>query len=281
MGTRVNKPQGFGRSSRMYECEGRLLPSVTTILNAINKPALINWSAKVEREAIYAAAGKLWDDLPVNAALDRADFLALLDERVGPQKASDRKKNQAAEIGTQVHELAEWTLRTQLQQKVGDKPIIAEPAEWAFMSWEDWHKKANLVPERIEQTIWSNIHGYAGTLDVYGTTNMPGKRRGEKGMVDDWDYPLLGPRVKVVTDWKTGKGIYPEAILQIAAYGEALIEMGHAERGLCGLIVKVPKIVGDPDFETRFVTAEEMTAAHKVFLAVLELWKFLDKSGGL
>lgn len=280
MSTRINKPTGFGRSARMYECDGRHLPSVTTILNAIGKPALITWAAKEERAHILRCAAQLWDDIPIGGKMDRDEYSKLLDERVGSKFAMYRSKDAAADIGTQVHELAEWTLRTQLGQVVGPKPVISEQAEWAFMSWEDWHKKANLVPDHIEQVVWSNKHGYAGTFDVHGTINEPGQKRGEKGIVDDWDNPT-GKRIKVMTDWKTGKGIYPEAVLQIAAYGEAAIEMQHAERGLYGLIVKVPKIVGDPDFETRLVTPEQMTKAHKVFLAVLDLWKYLEANGGL
>lgn len=279
MTTRISRPEGFGRSSRFYECDGRHLPSVTTILNAIGKPALINWSAKVEREAVLEAARKLWKDIPNRNIMKSDVFISTLIERIGPEKQAQKLKDKAGDIGTQIHEMAEWTLRTELGQVVGEKPAINEQAEWGFMAWEDWAKKANLVPKHIEQVCWSNKHGYAGTFDLLGESNIPGRRRGEKKMVDDWDN--CHGRVNVMSDWKSGKGIYPEAKLQIAAYVEAGIEMGHVERGTCGLIVRVPKVIGDPDFETCFLTADELTEYFKVFLNVFELWKYLDKQGAL
>jgi hypothetical protein len=40
-------------------------------------------------------------------------------------------------------------------------------------------------------------------------------------------------------------------------------------------------VMNDPAFETAFIPAEEHDEKFKAFLHVLELWKFLDKNGGL
>lgn len=264
MTTRINRPQGFGRSSRMYECDGRQLPSVTTILGAINKPALINWAAKVERESILIAAGQLWEDIPVGGKMSRDEFSALLLERIGTTKQNQRLKDRAADIGTQIHALVEWEMRRELKQEVGPQPTTLEAAIWGAMAHDDWRKSVNMVPILIEQVVWSNKYGYAGTFDIMCEMDLPGGGRG-----------------RVLVDNKSGKAIYAEAGLQIAAYAEALIEMGHAEHPLAGLVVRVPKTIDDPKFETRFYSASELSGNFKTFLSTLELWKWLDANRAL
>ena len=57
--TRASRDDGYGRSTRFYTLpDGETsYPSVTSILSAVNKPALVPWAAKVEREAVMGAAG--------------------------------------------------------------------------------------------------------------------------------------------------------------------------------------------------------------------------------
>jgi hypothetical protein len=273
---RQSRSDGFGRYSRFYELpDGTRLPSVTTILNAVNKPALVPWAAKTEREMILQAAGDLWEDVPTTAdKMSRMAYLGTLQNRVGKEKANRKILAKASEIGTEIHKLAEWTLRKELQQEVGPRPKACDAAAWGFMAWEDWRASVNMVPLLIEQTCWSNKHGFAGTFDLYCEMDLPEKH------ADGTPTGLKG-RGRVVTDWKSGKAIYTEARLQGAAYVEALIEMEHTERGTHGLIVRVPKVTNDPAFETAFITAKEQTRLFKVFLHCLELWKWLDGEGAL
>jgi len=265
--TRESRSEGYGRYSRLYTLpDGTKYPSVTTILGAIAKPALINWAAKTEREMVLRAAADLWDDVPAPPApkMTRMAYLSTLESRIGQEKANVKLRNKAGDIGSQIHSLAEWTLRQELKQEIGPRPKVDEAAEWGFMAWEDWRKQSNLVPLFVEQTCWSDKHGYAGTFDLYCEMDLPGGGRG-----------------RVLADWKSAKGIYPEMLLQTAAYIEALIEMGHAEHPLAGMIVRVPKVSTDPAFETRFISASEHSALFRVFLSVLELWKWLDERKAL
>ena len=166
---------------------------------------------------VLRAAGDLWEDLPVTSPkMSRAAYLATLDGRIGKTKAHAKELAKAADIGTEAHALIEWTLRSELKQAVGPEPRISDKAQWAFMAWEDWRKQANLVPLAVEQMVWSSKHGYAGTMDLYCELDLPSGGRG-----------------RVVTDWKTGKGIYAESSLQNAAYVEAMLEMGQIGRASC------------------------------------------------
>ncbi len=261
---RAPRSDGYGRYTRFYEVpDGGRYPSVTAILGAINKPALVNWAAKTEREMVIRAAADLWDDASVSPKMSRLAFVSALDKRIGSEKAHSKALAAAADIGTQAHGMVEWTLRKELGQLVGPVPRLSDKALWAFMVWEDWRKQANLVPLLIEQVVWSGKNGYAGTLDLYAELDLP-----------------TGGRGRVVLDWKTAKALYPESSLQNAAYVEALMEMGHAHRPTHGMVVRMPKVETDPEFETRFIPYEMQAQLLKTFLHVLELWKWMDSSNG-
>jgi hypothetical protein len=239
------------RSGRFYEVpDVGLLPSVTTILNCVGKPALINWAAKVEREMAVEVSTQLYiDAIKAGKTLTPVHWKMSLETRMGTQKASQKQLTQAGDIGTEVHNLVEWTIRTQLSQKVGPSPKIRDAAQWAFMAWEDWRKSVDLKPIAVEQVVYSKKHGYAGTLDLLAEVNG----------------------VLTVIDWKTGKAVYSEAHLQNAAYRQAIREMGHGDPQQ-GIVVRLPKNIEDPEFEA--VVADDEGKSFDTFLHVLELWKW-------
>lgn len=249
---RTSETNRFGDNKRFYDIPPRL-PSVTTILSAINKPALVNWAAKTEREMVIQAAANLYEDLPVaSPKMAREVYLTTLQTRIGKQKAFQKELAKAGEIGTQAHALIEWNLRKSLGQVVGPEPQIDAKALWSFMAFQDWQKAADFKPTMIEQVVWSLEHGYAGTMDWFGTVQ---------------GVPTLG-------DQKTGKAIYAEALLQNAAYCHALIEMKQAIPPIQGCIVRLPKVDTDPEFEVRLIPYEDHEALFKTFLAAKALWEW-------
>jgi hypothetical protein len=254
----LNTANKWGDRSRFYQTpEGDVYPSVTSILSVIGKPALINWAAKTEREMVIEAAACLWEDVPaLSKKMSRLAYIATLQDRIGKTKAHQKELAKASEIGSQVHGLIEWNLRKELGQTVGPEPVIKEKALWAFMAYEDWRKQAGLQPVAIEQVVWSTQYRYAGTMDVYGRLTIGGE-------------PCYA-----VLDWKSGKAIYDEALLQNAAYVQALIEMGHAYPPCYGVIVRLPKIESDPDFEVKWITPDEHAALFKAFLSARALWQW-------
>jgi hypothetical protein len=246
----VRKDSAIG--GRFYEVDGERYPSVTHILGCIGKPALINWAANQERSLVTEAAADLymeWAAQMVPPQMPRASYVATLLAKLGQTKAHQRELAKAGEVGTQTHKLIEWTMRTALGAQAGPKPVVSDKALWGFMAFEDWAKSVSLKPVLIEQTVYSKVHQFAGTMDLLARVNG----------------------VLTLVDFKTGKAIYPEAFLQSAAYQTALIEMGYVAPS-AGLIVRLPKVETDPEFETQPVppAAELMP----VFLAVRELWKW-------
>lgn len=240
-----------GPTGRFYQVEGADVPfvSVTHALTCIAKPALINWAANQERALVLDAAADLYLDLLQAGPMGRPSYVATLQGRLGKQKAHQKELAKAGEIGTQVHALIEWNLRQQLGQKVGPEPRVLDKAQWAFMAWQDWATSVTLKPLFIEQVVFSRTHQYAGTMDLLAEVN---------GVV-------------TLVDFKTGKAIYAEALLQNIAYQVALVEMGHSTPA-AGMIVRLPKVDSDPGFET--ATVPPVTDLLPTFLAVLNVWKW-------
>jgi len=235
---------------RFYTIEGQRLPSVTTILDIIAKPALGPWYAKEERRYFETA---MLEVLTRPGARDPEYVLAAVAQAVTGVKAADREKQKAAAIGTAVHAGIEWELRRQLGEDAGPEPRLPEAAAWALESWKDWARSVNLEPLAIERTIYCLECGYAGTLDLYARV---------KGVL-------------TVLDWKSGKAIYPEAFLQNLAYRHAATRAGLPSTQ--GLIVRLPKHLDDPAWEVMPVPA---TLRLEDFLAALRLWRWQRAMSG-
>jgi hypothetical protein len=257
---RVSVDQGYGGTSRRYRIPGtdEAYDSVTSILSAIGKPALISWAANQERALVMEAAANLHEDLPLSPRMSRLAYLATLQTRLGKEKAHQRELAKAAEIGSQTHGYIEWTLRRERGEAVGPEPRISDKALWAFMVWQDWQASVKLRPLAMEQVVWSTTYRFAGTLDFLAEITLPGH---------------AGP-VYVVGDIKTGKAMYDEARLQVAAYVAALREMEHAPPGVWAAVVRLPKSETDPEPEIRLISPEEQVKLFSTFLHVQALWNW-------
>jgi hypothetical protein len=244
------KPQNAWGRDRFYTIAGHRLPSVTTILDIIAKPALGPWYAKEERRYFETA---MLEVLSRPGARDPEYVLAAVAQAVTGVKAADREKQKAAAIGTAVHAGIEWELRRQLGEDAGPAPRLPEVAAWAVESWKDWAGRVTLEPLAIERTVYCLQCGYAGTLDLYARV---------KGVL-------------TVLDWKSGKAIYPEAFLQNLAYRHAATRAGL--RSAQGLIVRLPKHLDDPAWEVMPVPA---ALTLEDFLAALRLWRWQRAMNG-
>ena len=131
------------RKMGYYEIDGRFLPSVTTVLKIIDKPALMNWAAKQAAKAVLMDPVKY--DTPEKAA---AAIYSISDT--------------ATTRGSTVHKLAELYADFYVQGK-GDECTSENPyfkgikAFFDTMRPEIIHKEVRLV--NMEQ-------GYAGPADL-------------------------------------------------------------------------------------------------------------------
>lgn len=242
-------PKTYRDTARFYPIDGIELPSVTTILDVLDKPALMWWAANMERRAMETA---LLEVLTGEGARDPEWVLGEMAKRITGAKAFVREKDKAANIGTAAHAWCEWRTRQMLGEKVGEEPVIPDAAMIAVESWKDWAASVEFTPLCAERTVYCRSCGFAGTLDWIATV---------KGVV------TLG-------DYKTGKAVYPEAYLQNTAYRHAARKCGLGEAQ--GLILRLPKTLEDPQFEPVPVPAIPM----EDFLAVKRAWEWKRRMEG-
>lgn len=167
------------------------VPGVTSILNMLPKGFLKWWAAKSVAQAAVDNLGEVVG-ITLKAGPEAAvDFL---------KRSPDRDVKQAADKGTEVHDLFERMARG---ETIGRTPPDMKPYIEIFEGFE-----RQFAPEflHLEATVWSDTHGYAGSFDWLGT------------VVD----PDTGERVLAIGDWKTTRsGVHEEVALQLAAYKNA------------------------------------------------------------
>jgi len=168
---------------RVYTWQGRAYPSVTAVLaGGVPKPFLPAWAAKAAAE--YAVAN-----------LDRLRLLPTRQAVAEVKQAPWAQRDTAAGLGDLVHAAVQAHATGQPRP---DLPDAAQPFLAVFDQFTADHQPAFLASE---QTVFSRRYGYAGTLDaIVGLATRPGL---------------------VLLDVKTGRGVYPEAALQLAAYAHA------------------------------------------------------------
>lgn len=241
------KPKAPYDRARFYEIAGDTWPSVTTILDVLDKPGLMYWAANEERKAFETAMLAVLS----GPHADQPDkILDAVIEATKGAKALEKEKSKAAMIGTAAHAWIEWETKRRMGEKVAPEPEIPEAAQWAVESWKEWAAAVNFLPFASEQTVFCAGCGYAGTPDTVA------KVRG----------------VMTLIDYKTGKAIYPEAFLQNIAYRHACaIETQQ------GIILRLPKVVDDPAFEAMIVPETNLLD----FLAVRQAWAWRRRMEGL
>jgi hypothetical protein len=136
----------FNEKAHAYTWGGEFVPGVTTILQCINKPALMPWAIGVTRDYWLEAVKS-----------GRTDFQAIHKES---WSANKKIAKDAANIGQNVHEYAECYFKKQpLPALLTDQ---AKRGVEAFHKWLDAHKVEVLASER---RVFSKQHYFAGTCD--------------------------------------------------------------------------------------------------------------------
>lgn len=179
---------------------GRKLLSVTTILSdGIPKPALVHWAAWE-----VATCAMTW--LPRLARVRGDD--ARKTATAWLQKAAERRRDAGANLGGAIHDACEARILGTAWPEPTDEQ---RPFLEAFARFCDrWRPRW----EATEMVLANYTHGWAGRGDAWLGLTLPD----------------AGPEpVAVLADWKTGKGYYPEAALQMSAYARA--EVGFLRDG--------------------------------------------------
>jgi len=129
---------------------------------------------------------------------------------IDPTKVRD----EAADVGTITHHLIECHIRNVPPHLEEYSRKNIDLAENGFIAFLDWEKANYLEYYIVEYPVVSEKHRFGGTIDVIGSKD--GKL---------W-----------LIDLKTGKGVYPDHIIQVAAYKYAFQEYTGKKIHKCNIL---------------------------------------------
>jgi hypothetical protein len=187
---------------RTYRWKDESFDSVTTIISGgVPKPALKAWGERLVAETAVGKVG-VWTQMGPDEAIDWL------------KRAPFRETDRAAVQGSNIHDWAEKRVLGQPLQ-VDEAPEAHRPYLRGFMDFlAQWKPDY----EMTEATVYNRTCGYAGTLDFLAWLDID-------HVMDQLLVPgefLFAPnaagKVLVLGDYKTGKGVYGEVALQLAAY---------------------------------------------------------------
>lgn len=243
-------------NKRLYDdpLTGEKFWSVTTIIGGgLPKPALLPWGIKSVAEVAVAKRKTL---MAMTSECEGGDcapgqWCSSCDAAVRWLKSSPyQQRDKAADMGTKIHEAAE-------AYKLG-KPAPPWPDDIAptMKQYERWLLAFAPTFDQVEQTVYNRSQRYAGTLDAIVTLS-DGKR--------------------LLIDYKTGKAVYPEVGLQLAAYrfAEYMRLPDNSE-------AKVPEVDGAavlhllPD-SWQFIEVRADEEVFAAFLYARETFRFMEE----
>jgi hypothetical protein len=168
-------------SKRFYSWRNENYWSVTTIIGGgVPKPALLPWGIKMVAEGACDHAA----ELPALVEKDRDAAVQML------KSIPWARRDRAADLGSIIHAATEAYV---LGKPIPKWPLEAKSRMTAFQKFLDECEPTYIA---AEASVYNRTESYAGTLDKIA--EIHGRR--------------------YLIDTKTGKGVYPEVALQLAAY---------------------------------------------------------------
>ena len=164
-----------------YHFNSQRKDRVTSITGTLPKGWAIPWASKLTAE--YAVEN--WDALSKMTKRERFDLI---------KGATNRKRDDAADRGTVVHNAIE----SYLGHTAPDPHMTMDECQCVASAIEFLTARKSEVLG-VEVTVFSELHGYAGTVDLWDSVD------GESWLLD----------------WKTSGAIYPEYGIQLTAYQHA------------------------------------------------------------
>lgn len=171
--------------------KGYYIPGVTSILGILDKPALMPWAAKMATEYVKAH---------YKEGMPKAELEALCDLAKGEHR---RKKEEAGDYGSQVHDLANKVLRG-IPVKLPDPGPVLN----GFNAFQEWLSANDVKVIDTECICFSKSAFFAGAFDLLAAVN--------------------GLLTKI--DFKTSSGVYKDHKMQLGGYKYAWEEEHNGER---------------------------------------------------
>ena len=257
---------------RYYQIPGidKPLISVTNAIGVLNKYGLAPWYAKLAAE--YAI-----DNLPALINRVRTDRQGAIDD---VKAAGERARDEAGELGTRVHDLAEAHVlgRTLAEEEIDRDAGLYVKQYLKFLDDFDLDIASDIYA--TEMTVYSEHDGWAGTLDLIPMMRLDGYIAGKPvavlpdGQRHYWLVDIKTSRTRAVTQ------TYPQHGFQLAA-------LRHAKHALLpdDTAIKMPPVYGCATLQLRqdkyeMIPVPATTAHYKHFLRAVELARFLHNDDG-
>lgn len=234
-----------------YTADGKWMPGTTTIIKTLAAPALVRWMVTSQAEGTAKAAYRH----PPGENESVEDYVIRMRALAERQLEHEKRSDEAARIGTDVHRLIEAEVRRMMGETVQEPADVMEEALYRFAGWRRWAKDVQLTPLAVEARVFNPQHGYCGTLDLLCT--IEGR--------------------PVLKDWKPNSSLWCERRLQSASYRKALVAMGWPE--MDGGIVSIPRDGGDIEMIYAEPPGPELDAAFDSFLALLKVYRWQSEVG--
>lgn len=160
-----------------------------------------------------------------------------------------KTRQEAADIGTMAHGMVEAAI----QERDYMPPPEATPeqiasARLSFSAWQEWAAGSHVRIIATEIKLISERHRVGGTPDAIA---------------------LIGDRLSL-PDWKSSKGVYPEYLIQLAAYVELWQEVTDLDLVGGVHLVRFDKVTGG--FSHHWLPSEALRPAWQAFLHLRDLY---------
>jgi hypothetical protein len=217
-----------------WDKNSKRITGVTSVTSVIDK----------SRPLIFWAIGLMRDNL---LQLKEKGLSISADQILEASKLHQVRKEEAADIGTKIHDWVEQWIK-------GKKPGAPEDPQVmnginAFLKWV---KETKIKLKCSETIVYSKKHDFVGIMDA-------------EGEMDGAD---------VIVDFKSSNAIYPEMLLQLSGYWLAR-EEEVGKKYTKGYIARFGKDTGD--FDVIEILRKEHDKNIRAFLGALEIKKRLDQ----
>ena len=246
------------------------VPSVSTVLGVLDKPALVWWGMKVGVEGLMTLIHDgdvlqpddeffLWDQEGDRELATADDVVALLTRN---KLTVNHQRDKAADRGTNVHSALEAWAETGITP---DPRFYPENERGYVQGLVNFINDAHPHPLQSEVMV-ASLDGYAGRFDLLANLDFAGK-------VVTKTYPKREDKREqqsgaFIIDLKTSAKTYPSHALQLAAYRHAMTECGYGEIDHAAVL----RVTSDGRYEL-----VEAKAEYSDFLAVLSAYRALQK----
>jgi hypothetical protein len=223
---------------RRYRINGERLPSVSTICNVFEKPALMHWS---ERTTLNGVVWLLENDFGIPHDV-RALQALLREHSLDWQSVRDA----AGERGDQAHDMLVKLIGQGKVPKLSQFPEAIRPWISAGLRWV-MHAEPKVID--TERMVASVEYGFAGRFDLLCELKSGAIARVDFKTVTEWHYKKdrEGNPVSLLPP-------YEESLSQVAGYELAAVESGYPASDL-QLVVRLGPD-GDYDVCESWATAE-------------------------